>query len=125
MKSRFTQEEVMRIVQESRSEGVAVAARLHNISEQTIYNWRKRFGITDVHSRIGELKRLTQENARLKRLVAERDLEIDMMKEFAGKNVASLSERQEAESRAPWSEISRRAAFAGFSEDEMGAGNKT
>jgi putative transposase len=46
-------------------------------SNQTIYTWRKQFG---------RLKHLEAENARLKKLVAERDLEIEVMKEVAAKN---------------------------------------
>ncbi len=124
MKSRFTEEEVRRIVQESRSEGVAIAASLHGVSEQTLYNWRKRFGIADGSLRVGELKRLQEENARLKRLVAERDLEIDFMKEVAGeKNAMSVTKRLAAGLGTPWSEESRSAVFAGFC-DELGVENK-
>lgn len=83
-KTRFTDEQIVRIVQESRSESAAVAARKHGVSEQTLYNWRKRFGGMEP-SQVSELKRLAQENARLKRLVADRDLEIEVMKEISAK----------------------------------------
>jgi len=83
-KTRFTDEQMVRIVQESRAEPVPAVARRHGISEQTLYNWRQRFGEM-APSQVAELKRLTQENARLKRLVAERDLEIEVMKEIAAK----------------------------------------
>ena len=57
----------------------------HGISEQTIYTWRKRFGaLRSEDSR--RLRQLETENARLKKLVAERDLEIEVMKEVAAKN---------------------------------------
>lgn len=52
------------------------------ISEQTIYTWRKRFGQLDPTD-VRRLKQMEQENARLKKLVAERDLEIEIMKEIA------------------------------------------
>lgn len=59
-------------------------ARKHGVSEQMLYNGRKRFnGMAP--SQVAELKRLAQENARLKRLVANRDLEIEVMKEIAAK----------------------------------------
>lgn len=83
-KTRFTEEQIVRIVQESRSEPVPAVARRHGISEQTLYNWRKRFGDMPP-SQVAELKRLAQENARLKRMVADRDLEIEVMKEIAAK----------------------------------------
>ena len=125
MKSRFTPQEIERIVHESREESVAAVAHKYGVTEQTMYNWRKRLGISSSgYMRIGELKRLQQENARLKRLVAERDLDIDMMKENAGKNVGSVAERQEKGSSSLWSEITRSAAFATFS-NELSAENKS
>lgn len=125
MKSRFTHDEISQIVRASREAGVSIAARQHGISEQTVYNWRKRLGITDVSPRLGELKRLRLENARLKRLVAERDLEIDVMKEVAeGNNAVRMTEHLDAESGAPWIETSSNAAFT-ESYEEVGAGNKS
>ena len=55
------------------------------VSEQTIYTWRKRFGALQA-SDVRRLRQLEGENARLKKLVAERDLEIEVMKEVAAKN---------------------------------------
>lgn len=83
-KTRFTEEQIVRIVQESRSESAAVVARKHGVSEQTLYNWRKRFGGMEP-AQVAELKRLAQENAWLKRPVADRDIEIEVMKEIAAK----------------------------------------
>jgi len=62
-----------------------VVAKRHGISEQTIYVWRKRFGGLQSND-VRRLKQLEAENARLKKLVAERDLEIEVMKEVAAKN---------------------------------------
>jgi putative transposase len=59
-------------------------AKRHGISEQTIYSWRKRFGALQAND-VKRLRQLEAENARLKRLVAERDLEIEVMKEVAAK----------------------------------------
>lgn len=53
----------------------------HNISEQTFFRWRNKYGDMDVPDARG-LKDLESENARLKRLVAERMLVIDGMKEI-------------------------------------------
>jgi putative transposase len=59
-------------------------ARKHQITEQTLYLWRRRFGGMD-KSQVTDLKRLEQENGRLKKLLAERDLEIEVMKEINAK----------------------------------------
>ena len=67
------------------SRPVAVVAKRHGVSEQTIYTWRKRFGDLQAND-VRRLRQLEAENARLKKLVAERDLEIEVMKEIAAKN---------------------------------------
>ena len=64
---------------------MANVAKRHGVSEQTIYVWRKRFGTIEARD-MRRLKALETENARLKKLVAERDLEIEVMKEIAVKN---------------------------------------
>ena len=83
--SRFTDEKMVSIVREADRESVSVVAKRHAISEQTIYTWRKRFGGFQADD-VRRLKQLEVENARLKKLVAERDLEIEVMKEVAAKN---------------------------------------
>lgn len=83
-KSRFSDEQVVKILAEADKATVAVAAQKHAVSEQTIYTWRKRFGTLQA-SEVKRLRDLERENARLKKLVAERDLEIDVMKEIAAK----------------------------------------
>ena len=82
---RFTEEQMVAIMREADREPVAVVAKRHGISEQTIYVWRKRFGGLQSND-VRRLKQLEAENARLKKLVAERDLEIEVMKEVAAKN---------------------------------------
>ena len=84
-KVRFTEEQMVAIMREADCEPVAVVAKRHGISEQTIYVWRKRFGGLQSND-VRRLKQLEAENARLKKLVAERDLEIEVMKEVAAKN---------------------------------------
>ncbi len=84
-KGRFTEEQMVAIIRETDRDQVSAVAKRHGISEQTIYTWRKRFGglqATDFR----RLRQLEAENARLKKLVAERDLEIEVMKEVAAKN---------------------------------------
>ena len=57
----------------------------HGVSEQTLYTWRKNFGTMEVAD-AKRLKGLEAENARLKKLLAERDLEIEVTKEISAKN---------------------------------------
>ena len=83
-KSRFTDEQMVAILREADREPAGAVAKQHGVSEQTIYTWRKRFGAFQADE-VRRLKQLEVENARLKKLVAERDLEIEVMKEIAAK----------------------------------------
>lgn len=85
-KSRFTEEQMVAILRdaESGSETIGQVCRRHGIAEQTFYRWRNRFGSMKAPD-VKRLKELESENARLKRLMAERDLEIDAMKELLAK----------------------------------------
>ncbi len=56
----------------------------NKVSEQTIYSWRKHFG-EFAPSDVKRLRSLEAENARLKRLLAERDLDISVFKEINAK----------------------------------------
>jgi len=83
-KGRFLEEQMVAIIREADRDPVAAVAKRHGLSEQTIYAWRKRFGALQA-SDVKRLRQLEAENARLKKLVAERDLEIEVMKEVAAK----------------------------------------
>jgi transposase-like protein len=80
-KSRFTEEQMVSILREADQAPVPEIARRHKVSEQTIYTWRRRFGELQPAD-IKRLRQLEAENAKLKKLVAERDLEIETMKEI-------------------------------------------
>ena len=80
-KSRFTEEQMVAILREADRSTVAEVARKHKVSEQAIYTWRKNFGELQPAD-IKRLRALEAENSKLKKLVAERDLEIDTMKEI-------------------------------------------
>lgn len=84
-KGRFTEEQMVAIIREADREQVSVVAKRHGVSEQTIYTWRKRFGSFEAND-VRRLRQLEAENVRLKKLVVERDLEIEVMKEVASKN---------------------------------------
>ena len=86
MKKRHTDEQIIAILREAEAGNVPVTTlcKRHNISEQTFFRWRNKFGGMDVPE-ARRLKDLESENARLKRLVAEQLLVIDGMKEFARK----------------------------------------
>lgn len=83
-KSRFTEAQMVSILREADKGTVAETAKRHGVSEQTIYVWRKRFGGMDANE-VKRLRTLEQENVRLKKILAERDLEIEVMKEIAAK----------------------------------------
>jgi len=59
---------------------VAQICKAHGICENTWYRWKKKFGQMEVPD-VRRLRELEKQNSRLKRLVAERDLEIDAMRE--------------------------------------------
>lgn len=84
-KSRFSEDEMVKILREADKTPVAEVAKKHGVAEQTIYIWRQRFGKLDPAD-VKRLRQLEQENGRLKKIVAERDLEIEVMKEVARKN---------------------------------------
>ena len=72
------------ILREADRSPVAQVATKHGISDQTIYTWRKRFAGMSADD-VKRLRLLEQENAQLKKILAERDLEIELMKEIAAK----------------------------------------
>lgn len=75
MKTRFTEEQIIRILKEHEAgKKAADIVREHNISEQTFYRWKSKYGGMDV-SEAKRLKQLEEENRRLKEIVA--DLSLD------------------------------------------------
>ncbi len=84
-KTRFSEDEMVKILREADKTPVAEVAKRYGVAEQTIYVWRQRFGKLEPAD-VKRLRQLEQENGRLKKLVAERDLEIEVMKEVVRKN---------------------------------------
>lgn len=83
-KSRFTDEQIVAALRDAEATSVVSAARKHAVSEQSIHRWRKQFSGMSVAD-VRELRRLQDENSRLKKLLAERDLEVEVMKEIQAK----------------------------------------
>ncbi len=73
-KNRHSDEKIVAILREAAASAVVATAKRHGVAEQTIYRWRKLYDGMQV-SDVKELKSLRDENARLKKLLAERDLE--------------------------------------------------
>jgi transposase-like protein len=83
-KTRFTEEQMVTILREADEKSVPEVAKKHGVSSQTIYGWRKHFGSLEPAD-IKRLRQLEQENGRLKKILADRDLELDVLKEISRK----------------------------------------
>ena len=84
-RSRFTEEQIIGILRENEAGAKAgELARKHGVSEGTIYAWKAKFGGLDV-SEARRLKSLEDENARLKRMLADAMLDNVALKDLLGK----------------------------------------
>ena len=81
-----TPEQIVKIIEQAEKgeQTIAAVCREHGSAENTFYRWRKTYGGMSVNE-VQRLKELEKENNRLKRLLAERVLEIDLLKELLGK----------------------------------------
>ncbi len=85
-KKRFAEEQIIRILKEAElGLGVNDLTRKHGISEQTYYRWKSKYGGMEV-SDAKRLRCLEVENSRLKKLVAEQALDIQILKDVNSKN---------------------------------------
>lgn len=83
-KSHYSEEQIVRILRETDRDKIADVAKRNGVSEASIYAWQKRFGSMETND-VKRMKELETENGRLKKLLAERDLAIEIMKEIAAK----------------------------------------
>ena len=85
-KTRFNEEQIIRILKQAEQGQKAIrdVCRQHGICEQTFYRWRRKYGGLS-ESEATRLKRLERENARLKMLVADRDLEVEVLRDVVRK----------------------------------------
>lgn len=85
-KSRFTEEQIIGMIKEQESgQKTADVCRKHGISPATFYTWKGRYGGMDVND-AKRLKHLLEENAKLKRVVADLTLDNVVLKDLATKN---------------------------------------
>ncbi len=82
----FSPEQIIAILHQAEKgeQTIQAICRQHNVTETSFYRWRKIYGGMSV-SEAQRLKELEKENARLKRLLAERMLENDLLKELLQK----------------------------------------
>jgi putative transposase len=84
-RARFTEEQIIGVLREHETGAkTADLARKHGVSEATLYNWKARYGGMDV-SEAKRLKQLEDENARLKKLLAEQMLDAAALRELLAK----------------------------------------
>ncbi|GBQ87421.1 transposase [Gluconacetobacter johannae DSM 13595] len=85
-KARFTQDQIIEILKEHQAGATATdLCRKHGISDATFYTWRSKYGEMEV-SEARRLKALEEENAKLKRLLAESVMDVSTLKELLAKN---------------------------------------
>ena len=82
----YSAEQILKILEQADKgeQTVTALCREYGIAEATFYRWRKAYNGLSI-TEIQRLKELEKENGRLKRLLAERVLEIDLLKELLGK----------------------------------------
>ncbi len=84
--SKFSEEQIIAILRQAATgeQTITAVCREQSIAENTFYKWRQKYGGMEV-AEARRLRELEKENARLKRLLAERCIEVDAMKELLAK----------------------------------------
>ena len=110
-KTRFTEEQMVTILREADEKPVPEVAKKHGVSAQTIYGWRKHFGTLEPAD-VKRLRQLEQENGRLKKMVADRDLEHRRAQGDHPKKMVGARVRRQQVAYAAGRGLSRRRACA-------------
>lgn len=91
-KRKFTPDEKLQIMREAEQQGLEVTLRKHQIARSLFYNWKNKFdrqgldGLQPQHRRVDpQVKALEKENERLRRVVAEQALELEVKSELIKK----------------------------------------
>jgi putative transposase len=83
-RSRFNEEQIIGVLKEHQAgSSAAELCRKHGISDATFYNWRSKYGGMEV-SEAKRLKQLEEENAKLKKLLAESVMDVSTLREMLG-----------------------------------------
>jgi len=100
-KRTFSKEEKLKILKESKTKGVKITLEKHGIYPATFYSWRKKYdqmgeegfrhGITP--AQLKEIRRLEKENAMLKEIIAEKELESKLKDELLKKKYPLTKKR--------------------------------
>lgn len=101
-KRTFSKEEKISILKEAETKGVNITLEKYGIYPATYYSWREKFdqmgeegfkhGMTRKHQK--ELRRLEKENAMLKKIVAEKELEVQLQQELVKKKYPHLFQKK-------------------------------
>ena len=85
-RKRYSENQIIRILKEAEGRmPAAEVGRKYGVSPQTVYSWKSKYGGLELNE-LKRLKQLEEENRRLKKLVADPVLDIQMLKDVTSKN---------------------------------------
>lgn len=83
----YSEEQILSLLKaaEAKEKSVTELCREHGVNTKTYYRWKKKYAGVEDTNQLKELKKLRDENTRLKKLVAEQAMDIDLLKEVNAK----------------------------------------